>query len=307
MSANLEPVRRRTLMISAVDGYPLAATLFEPPSPGAKAPVTIIAGATGVPQSFYARFATYLAENGRIALTFDYRGIGGSITGHAKHSTVRYRDWGILDTPAMLGWAHRTFPQHPIHWVGQSYGGFATGLAHNNHLVGRQLGVSTMSADYRYVTSRFERAKIAGLLFVAGPVVARTLGYMPGWVNGGADLPKDVLLEWSRWVRARGFLFGTDDLPEKRHFAGLKAPLCFAFMEDDAWIARAGVDDLASRYENASSCAFWPITLVESGADRIGHIGFFRSDFRSTLWPKALNWLNGGDFTKRGTNERNDD
>jgi predicted alpha/beta hydrolase len=72
-------------------------------------------------------------------------------------------------------------------------------------------------------------------------------------------------------------------------------------MEDDAWIARAGVDDLASRFVNAAERTLWPVTLAESGAARIGHIGFFRSDFRSTLWPKALNWLDGKSIAD-GTN-----
>jgi predicted alpha/beta hydrolase len=285
------PILRRDLVIPAGDGYQLAATLFEPSAIIRPAPITIIAGATGVPQTFYARFATYLAEQGRPALTFDYRGVGGSLQGHVRHSTARFRDWGVLDTPGVLAWAAATHPQRPIHWVGQSYGGFATGLAHNNHLVARQLGVSTMTADVRFVESRLEQARIAALLFAAGPALAHTLGYLPGWINGGADLPKQVLLEWSAWVKSPGFLFGRDDLPEQKHFATLTAPLRFAYMEDDAWIVRHGVEDLAQRFSNATERSFWPVTLAESGADQIGHIGFFRSAFRSTLWPKALAWL----------------
>jgi predicted alpha/beta hydrolase len=287
----VEPVQRRDVAIAADDGYHLASTLFEPASGTPHAPITIIAGATGVPRSFYARFATYLAEQGRIALTFDYRGIGGSLKGHVRHSPARFRDWGILDTPGVLAWAAATYPKRPIHWVGQSYGGFATGLAHNNLLVSRQLSVSTMTADVRYVASRFERTRIAALLFVAGPVLTQTHGYLPGWMNGGADLPKHVLLEWAAWVRSPGFLFGQTDLPEQKHFATLTAPLRFAYMEDDAWISRTGVDDLAQRYTNATERTVWPVTLRESGADKIGHIGFFRSEFKSTLWPKALAWL----------------
>ncbi len=286
-----EPVLRLDLVIAADDGYPLAATLFQTSSTKPDTPITIIAGATGVPSSFYGRFATYLAEQGRVALTFDYRGIGGSLQGHARQSPARFRDWGILDTPGVLAWAAATYPKRPIHWVGQSYGGFATGLAHNNHLVARQLGVSTMTADVRFVTNPIERARIAALLFVAGPALAHTCGYLPGWMNGGADLPKHVLLEWSSWVRSRGFLFGQVDLPEQKHFATLTAPLRFAYMADDPWIVRAGVEDLADRYVNATERTFWPVTLAESGAAKIGHIGFFRSEFRPTLWPKALAWL----------------
>jgi predicted alpha/beta hydrolase len=285
----------QTLAIPADDGYSLAATLFAASSSAAaNAPITIIACATGVPRSFYARFAAYLAEHGGPALTFDYRGIGGSLQGPVRQSTARFRDWGVLDTPGVLAWVAATYPDRPIHWVGQSYGGFATGLAHNNHLISRQLGVSTMTADYRFISSVLERAKVAGLLFVAGPALVRMLGYLPGWVNGGADLPKGVLLEWSAWVKTRGFLFGVEDLPEQSHFKTLKAPLCFAFMADDPWISSAGVANLAQHYTGSRECSFWPVTLAESGASKIGHIGFFRSEFKDTLWPKARAWLDTG-------------
>jgi predicted alpha/beta hydrolase len=302
----LEPHKIRDLTIPADDGHALAARLFEPQPSAAdrQAPITVIAGATGVPQTFYARFATYLAEQGRPALTFDYRGIGGSLQGHARHSTARFRDWGILDTPGVLAWAAAAYPDRPIHWVGQSYGGFATGLAHNNHLVARQLGVSTMTADVRYVASRLERARIAALLFAAGPALAHTLGYLPGWINGGVDLPKHVLLEWSAWVGTQGFLFGQTDLPEQKHFAALTAPLRFAYMEDDAWIARDGVEDLAQRYSGATEVTFWRVTLEEAGADAIGHIGFFRSSFKTTLWPQALAWLDAGQPGKHHERDR---
>jgi predicted alpha/beta hydrolase len=132
------------------------------------------------------------------------------------------------------------------------------------------------------------------LLFVFGPLIARTLGYVPGWINGGADLPKDVLLEWSKWCGTRNFLFALDDLPEKKYFATLTAPMHFAFMDDDPWIARAGVEHLAAQYTNATSRTVERMTRETCGNRPVGHIGFFRSEFRDTLWPKALAWLDGG-------------
>lgn len=295
--SDLKPVAdhiaHRDIEIAADDGYTLAATLFTPATPKPGAPITIIAGATGVPRSFYARFAMYLAQHGRIAVTFDYRGIGGSLHGPVRASKARFRDWGILDIPGVLAWAAATYPGHPIHWVGHSYGGFGTGLAHNNHLIARQLGVSTMTADRRFVTNIRETARIGALLFGIGPVLAHTLGYIPGWINGGADLPKGVLLEWSQWVGTKNFLFGRDDVPEKRYFAQLKAPVRIAYMEDDGWVAPAGVEHLSGQFSGSAERSIWRVTVAESGADAIGHVGFFRSQFRTTLWPKALAWLDG--------------
>lgn len=285
-------VRAREITIPADDAYPLAATVFEPDELTAGSALTVIAGATGVPRCYYSRFARYLAEHGRIAVTYDYRGIGGSLQGHARASPARFRDWGIIDTPGVIAWAAATYPAHPIHWIGQSYGGFATGLAHNNHLIRRQFAMSSMSADYRLVTDPFERVRVPLLLFAVGPLVARTIGYVPGWLNGGADLPKGVMLGWAEWCGTRDFLFGRDDVPESRHFASLKAPMCFAYMDDDTWVTRAGIEHLARHYTGATERTVLCMPAADGASGQgVGHIGFFHARQRDTLWPKALAWL----------------
>lgn len=284
----------RQITIAADDGVELAATLFEPVAGAQSRPLTIVASATGVPRSYYIRFAEFLARHGRPALTFDYRGIGGSLHGPIEKSTARFRDWGVIDTPGILNWAAAHARGEPIHWVGHSYGGFAPGLAHNGHLVSRLLGVATMTADVRFVASRLERARIRALVVAGAPVIARVAGYVPGWLNGNSeDLPKDVALEWGRWVRTPNFLFGDETLPERRHFAGMTASMLFASMEDDPWVAEKGVRHLADQFTNAAERRFWHVTLAEAKAERIGHVGFFRIAHAATLWPNALAWLEG--------------
>ena len=53
-------IASRNISIRAADGYPLAATLFEPEK--ASAPLTIIGPAVGVSRRYYRKFAAYLAE-----------------------------------------------------------------------------------------------------------------------------------------------------------------------------------------------------------------------------------------------------
>jgi predicted alpha/beta hydrolase len=284
---------KRDIIIPADDGYPLAATLFSP-AQSTTAPITIIASATGVPRRYYAWFAEFLAASGRPALTFDYRGIGGSITGHAALSPARFRDWGILDIPGVIAWAHRAEPARAIHWVGHSYGGFGTGLAHNNHLVARHVGVATMSADIRLIKQPIERLKVWALLGVIGPASAHVLGYVPGRFNGNsADLPKGVALEWSRWCRTRNFLFGIDDMPERRYFAQQTSPMHFISVSDDPWVVRAGVEHLARQFTGARERSFAEISPADARVARIGHVGYFRAELAETAWPRLLAWLDG--------------
>ena len=64
------------ITVPAIDGYPLAATLFLPR--GAKRHAVLINSATAVPRKLYRGFAGYLAQRGCAVLTYDYRGTGDS-------------------------------------------------------------------------------------------------------------------------------------------------------------------------------------------------------------------------------------
>src|SRR4029077_17676214 len=93
-----DPHRRRLAAVELVeitlkadDGAALGATVY-----GAGEQAVLVMPATGVPQSYYAKYAGYLAERGFSVLTFDYRGIGRSRNGPLRHSSARMRDWALL-------------------------------------------------------------------------------------------------------------------------------------------------------------------------------------------------------------------
>jgi predicted alpha/beta hydrolase len=125
-------------------------------------------------------------------------------------------------------------------------------------------------------------------------VIARTLGYLPGVLMGGEDLPAPAFLEWVRWCMAPDFLFGDDTLPERANVANFRAAVRFGQIEDDVWGTPAAVDAIAERFTGSVDRTIWRIRLSDAGAAKIGHLGFFRDRFRDTLWPSALDWLDGG-------------
>ena len=107
-----------SLTLVAPDGHPLAATRYEAPAPKG---VVVIAGATAVPQRFYRPFAESLAARGYIAITFDYRGVGGSAPTSLVGYEMDYLDWARLDLTAVIDAVAR--PDIPLLMVGHSYGG----------------------------------------------------------------------------------------------------------------------------------------------------------------------------------------
>lgn len=89
------------IYINCSDGIQLAGTLFAPE----KTPecAVVIASAMGVPKKFYGPFAAFLSDNGIAALTFDYRGVGGS-----ESKEIDGAKWYIL-IPA-LSFGQSSFP-----------------------------------------------------------------------------------------------------------------------------------------------------------------------------------------------------
>jgi predicted alpha/beta hydrolase len=288
-------VSNRPVRITAVDGLELAGTLFEPADPApADAPMIVIGPATGVPSRFYARFATYLAEHGHPVLTFDYRGIGGSRRGSLRGNPTRMRDWCILDVPGAIAWAETTHPDRPLYWIGHSMGGFASGLAHNNARIARQLNIATLSGYWGRMASP-ERYRVRVLMPILAPPVIRLLGYFPGVLMGGEDLPGPAFLEWARWCMQPEFMFSDPTLTEVKHLQHFRAPVRFAQIEDDPWGTEGNVGHIASHFKASVDCSIWRIRLADAGSPPkgIGHFGFFRPEFRDTLWPAAYAWLAG--------------
>lgn len=282
----------RDIEIAADDGRRLAATLFLPPAGRATGPVTVIAAGAGIPRRYFSRFAAYLAERGRPAVTFDYRDIGGSRHGSLRGSKVRMRDWCLIDVPGVIAWAAREYPDRPLHWVGHSMGGFATGLAPNNHLVARQLNIATLNGYWRRMASP-ERWRVRLLMGGLGVPVARLVGYLPGFLMGGEDMPAPAFIEWAGWCMTPDFFFGDPTMTNLDNVARFRAPIRFVQIEDDVWGTPAAVAEIAGRFTGSVDHAIWPIRLADAGGARIGHHGFFREQFRTTLWPQAMAWLDG--------------
>src|SRR5262245_13651485 len=152
-ASNGASVAARSLAIAALDGYGLAATLFEAEGSASHAALTIIAPAAAVPARYSARFAAYLAERGAPFLPFDYRGIVCSSPQSLRGVPARMRDWSILDRAGVIGWSETAHPARPLKWLSHSMGGFATGLAHNNRGIVRQLNIATLSGYWRRMRS----------------------------------------------------------------------------------------------------------------------------------------------------------
>jgi predicted alpha/beta hydrolase len=272
---------------AARDGYSLAATVFAPPARPQR--VVLINSATAVPRKIYRGFATYLANQGFAALTYDYRGVGGSRPASLKGFEARMRDWAALDVAAAIDHVRGVWPSAPLCVVGHSFGGQTLGLVPNNTEVTRALFVAAQAGYWRLFHSP-EKYRVYALLRFVGSPIARTLGYVPGKLGIGEDLPRGVFLEWTDWVTRQRYFFDDPSLEALKHFPNYRGALRAICLTDDPWATAPAVDLLCSGYTGTTPERV-DIDPRAVGASRIGHFGFFRPEHRDTLWRDAAAFL----------------
>lgn len=282
-----QPITESDFIFHARDGYPLAATLRRPLSePQA---TVLIASATAVLRGYYGKFAAYLAERGFAVLTFDYRGVGGSRPASLRGFQVRMRDWAALDLVAAVDRAAGLEPGKSLLYVGHSFGGQALGLLPNNRRVDRALFAAAQIGYWRLFPFP-ENYRIYVLMQLLAPPIARAFGYMPGRIGMGTDLPRDVFLEWAGWCGKPRYMFDDPTLDTLKNFPNYRGPLRAIGLADDKWAPPAAVAGLLAGYTGTKP-EHLTIHPRDIGAQKIGHFGFFRSEFRDKLWGPAADWL----------------
>jgi predicted alpha/beta hydrolase len=284
--ARAEP-RRHEIELVADDGYRLAATEHR----GTEEPrgVVVVQGATAVARRFYVRLADHLAERGFHALTFDYRGVCGSLHGSIRELDADMMDWARRDAAAARAHGARLAGDRPLFLFSHSFGGQAVAIEPPAEPVSGAVFVGCQEGDIRL----WPRYRIPWFLFGVGvviPLFSRLLGYVPGSVGFGEDLPGGVASQWARWCRTRGYVFGVH--PELADRAATVAfPILSLSFSDDHYAPPRAVDALLRRFPNAET-EHRHHRPADLGVPSIGHFGFFRSN-RSELWDEPARWMEG--------------
>lgn len=284
----------RDFRITARDSWPLAATLYEPTAKtGLARPLglMILNSEAGTRRQFYADFASHVAGRGVAVLTYDYRGIGGSMASEsaAKGITATLAQWGRDDFAGALGWAIEHHPDIPPFVLGHGVGGQIIGLADNAHLA-RSLLLVGAGHGYWRLRDSGRAMKQAWFWHVTVPATVNALGYLPGKMLGlREDLPGGVALRWARWARNPDYLVGVE--PEARMlYARYEGPITAYSSIDDPVAPPRLVEALLGLYPSARATHI-PLTPAKVGLDKIGHYGFFDRKMADHLWPRMTEWL----------------
>ncbi len=280
--------------LTTADGTPIAASLYQSgfvPKQG-----VIINSATGVGRLYYQHFAQFLANQGYAVITYDYRGIGDSISAPKRDKSLTMQAWGEQDFNAVIKWATDQYPQLNWHCIGHSVGGQLVGLAPLNHKLASVYCVAAQSGNWRNWGLK-NKPKLLAIWYFLIPVLSRILGYFPGVLMGGENLPEQVARQWASWCRNPNYICDQEGKAYRPYFSSLNKKMRFLQMADDhAFAPMKAVRQLHDFYENADR-SIMVIEPKQVGQKFIGHFGFFKKQSQQGLWPHVVDWLEA--FTKQ--------
>lgn len=257
---------------------------------GARAVVLIHPG-TAVTQRYYESFARYLSTLGLNVVTYDYRGTGRSRPASLRGFSVSMSDWMDGDVGAVTRWAAARFPGLPMMAVGHSLGGHALALSDATNSLRAAVLLASHAGVTATITGVAERVKVRVVMRVLAPLLCAALGYMPGRKLGlGEDLPRDVMLQWSRWTTYPGYFFDDPAMDAARRMARVNIPLLVLGFDDDPWANAGAINMLIAPLANAT-IERRQIAPRDAGMAAIGHMGFFRKHASERLWPQVASWL----------------
>lgn len=270
--------------IVAADGRKLAGRLFEPDGPARGA--VLLLSAMGVRQDFYAPLAGWLAREGFLTQTFDYRGAGRSLAGRLRDEPANVLTWAGLDCAAALANLDNRAAGLPLTWVGHSLGGQVVPFVPNRERITKVVTVATGSGYWRENTPELRR-RVWWLWFGVVPVALAVCGYFPGRRLGMVgDLPKGVMAQWRRWCLNRDYAVGVEP-GARAAFAAVTTPITSISFTDDELMSARNIASIHGFYTNAPQTTK-RLAPADVGVGRVGHFGFFRPEQAEPLWRPHL-------------------
>ena len=294
----------QTIELQASDGARISARFYWPDSQ-VQSPraLVVIGGAMGVRQDYYRAFAQWLAEQGFLAASFDYRGMGDSRPRELRKSLRGFKadlfDWA-RDYDTVIDALTEAAPGVPLYVIGHSLGAQLPGMLRNRDRIQGMVSIAAGSGYWRDNAPRTRRM-ILYFWYVLVPLVTKLCGYFPGRrLRKVGDLPEGVIMQWRRWCLNPRYHVGAEGATVRESFEQARFPVIALLMTDDELMTERGTRVLVDCYANAPR-RIERIAPQDLAVRRIGHFGFFREQFEGTLWRRAIDLFHGFHSFKQET------
>ncbi|HET6724002.1 MAG TPA: alpha/beta fold hydrolase [Chitinophagaceae bacterium] len=252
--------------------------------------VIVIAPGVGLTHKYYDRFSNFLIQHGFAVVAFDYRGMGKSAPEKLTGYSANMHQWAVQDINAVLLYVKQHYPGEEIIYIGHCMGGEIIGLSPASQYVNKIVLVSSaLTCEKLYPWNRRILLKISKSKSRA---MSWLLGYAPADKKRKREkIPKGVYLQLANWCDNPNGLF--DAFPDN-NYRKINVPLLAYTFTDDWYCPPKAVNELLNHFANAS-ITWYHLKPKEIGLKQVGHIDFFNSEMRSTLWQSLLQWVNKGE------------
>lgn len=242
-------------------------------------------------QPYYSRFASHFAELGYTVYTFDYSGIGksGSSIIDIKLNTIDLKTWGENDQAAVVGYAKSQNPNHKLIVITHSIGGQILAFNKSMSQIDAIITVASQSGFWKHWKG-YERFRMFTFWYVLIPILTPRFGYFPAKkIKLFENLPKNMVYQWQRWGKHKDYMLSEFNF-ENLEFKNFKNSLLALSFPKDEYAPSVAVDWLAKQFVNADVDRRH-IIPEDLGVSNIGHFGFFRSQFKDSLWNMTHDWI----------------
>ena len=269
------------------DQVTITAHHFQPAVPANR--VILINPATGIKQTFYFNYAEYLSECGFDVITFDFRGIGMSKRGSLRGFDASMVDWAAKDCSAVTQYVIDHFNGNQRFLIGHSFGGNGLGLSPMANSYDAYVTIAAPFAYWKFFAKNYQPAML-WTFYVVIPFFTAIFGYFPSNVKKlGENLPKGVAHDWKTFITHPDSMLEVANRSANYYNTIDKKMLMISF-SDDKMSPKKAVDELAERvYTNAN------VERLHIEADKsapVGHLRFFKKQFKDDLWAVPIKWIN---------------
>ncbi|WP_299254240.1 alpha/beta hydrolase [uncultured Lacinutrix sp.] len=279
-------MEQKVVEIEQSNKHSIFTTQFIPKNSNAKS--IIISSATGVLQSYYANFAKYFCSLGFTVYTFDYSGIGLSHGKAVKNNTSNLYDWAS-NQASILSFVKTENPEHKITLITHSIGGQLIAFNKNIKLADFIITVASQSG-YWNLFKGLEKPKMFLFWNAVIPIATSLYGYFPARkLKLFENIPKRVAYQWRVWGNRKNYFLYTAK-QEDLHLDSITCSIKVLSFPNDAFAPKQTVDWLSKLFTNAKVERLHLEPKVLNVPD-IGHFGFFRERFKTSLWLMTKEWI----------------
>ena len=278
----------KTFSVETSDGYKITATSFGENNATNK--IIVISSAIGIKQSFYTKYATYLANKGFLVFTYDYRGIGESKPGKMKDFEAHFIDWADKDFMGLTQYIEEFYPNHEKFLIGHSIGGIMIGLTRAYKVYSK---IVTIGSQFGYIKNFHgkDKPKVSFFFRIAIPILSSFYGFFPSQKVGmGEPIPLGIASDWRKLILREKSILGYADETQNL-YDEITKPVFIISIDDDYMATPKSVDLFAELVLNNAKKKRLNIIPKEYGLDEIGHLDFFREKNKEQLWNIPLEFL----------------